>query len=670
MKFPVVALMVWCSLGVGPVATAATTTPGATLSEAPFAAALAALPGGGLRYGERLTGRVREIDPTGNLLPAPVAEVTVRADGQRGLLGLAVDAQDRTFAAWTRPDGRIVVGQVAPGPTRLVWVGPQSSDLANGGHLVIDPSESLVIGIGDLQARRFVADPARANGKLLRLDPDGAPEQQPITLSAGWNNPFAFAYTPSGALWVADNVGRHGRERLARGDRDGTPTSVTELRGTRAPSGLAAIDDDHLALCGFVSGRLDEFDVSRPGAARVQPSPLATDCGIGAVRLTDGTIAYADPTTIRTVAPATEARPVSSWPAAIGGARHTGTSAAHGPTTGRVRWKRQLEGGVTPGPVVAANGTIYAASNAGVLHALDPATGRDLWTLDGGAGYGSDLSTSPAVLDDGTILWPGPRDRLYAISPDGRLLWFEQFDAMVLSPAVGGHGAVYVASQDAHLTRLDVGDGTHRRRWTIPLGSISYGSAAIGPDGTVYTSADESLVAIEDRGDTADVKWRFDTGFLVETSPAVGPDGTIVIGPNGHFEYGVGPDGTERWRYDRRELSYSSAAVTEDGVAWFGDHNGYMNAVDARTGVLVRRVHGLLRTAQRKSAGVWTSPALDIDGNVYFGTRPGHVYGFAPSGRQLFDIDTGATVDSYPAITADGALLIGSADGTFYAVGD
>ena len=86
--------------------------------------------------------------------------------------------------------------------------------------------------------------------------------------------------------------------------------------------------------------------------------------------------------------------------------------------------------------------------------------------------------------------------------------------------------------------------------------------------------------------------------------------------------------------------------------------------------MLSRRVHGLLRTPQRKSAGVWTSPAVDADGNVYFGTRRGHVHGFAPSGRRLFDIDTGATVDSYPAITADGTLLIGSADGTLLAVRD
>lgn len=66
--------------------------------------------------------------------------------------------------------------------------------------------------------------------------------------------------------------------------------------------------------------------------------------------------------------------------------------------------------------------------------------------------------------------------------------------------------------------------------------------------------------------------------------------------------------------------------------------------------------------------GVWTSPAVDSVGNVYFGTVVGHVYGFGPDGRRLFDLDTGASVDSYPALGPDGTLYIGSANGLLYAV--
>lgn len=55
---------------------------------------------------------------------------------------------------------------------------------------------------------------------------------------------------------------------------------------------------------------------------------------------------------------------------------------------------------------------------------------------------------------------------------------------------------------------------------------------------------------------------------------------------------------------------------------------------------------------------------------MYFGTEAGHAYGFAADGRQLFDLDTGSIVASYPALTADGTLLIGDQSGHVYALHD
>ena len=87
------------------------------------------------------------------------------------------------------------------------------------------------------------------------------------------------------------------------------------------------------------------------------------------------------------------------WPSALHDARHGGAAEGIGPAAGTIRWRRRLEGPVTPGPVVGPDGTIYVASNAGVLHALDPATGKDRWVYDSGqSNLGDDLSVSPLVL--------------------------------------------------------------------------------------------------------------------------------------------------------------------------------------------------------------------------------------------------------------------------------
>lgn len=255
---------------------------------------MVALPDGGLLYGQRTTGRI--LTSEGEL----VARVDVVSEGQRGLLGLDVDDDGAVFAAWTRPDGRIVVGRVAPGEQRLVWVGPESSRLGNGGHIAFSPEGDLVIGIGDLEDPGSVSDLNAPHGKLLRLDPDGDPGQDPELVSSGWNNPFAFGFTPSGALWLADNAPGNDRERLLRADPVGPQTWLPDRT---APSGLAAIDDSTLALCSYRTQLLLRYRIGVNGVARLESPPIARDCRYGVVLLADGRLAYAADESIRFVRP-------------------------------------------------------------------------------------------------------------------------------------------------------------------------------------------------------------------------------------------------------------------------------------------------------------------------------------------------------------------------------
>ena len=260
------------------------------VGDAAAPAALAALPGGGLRYGERLTGRVREVDGEGRLRPEPLAQVDVSTEGQRGLIGLAVDSRDRTFAAWTDPELRLVVGQVAPPPVRLVWRGPATARIGNGGHLAFSPTGRLVVGVGDLQR-------GDRSGRLLALDADGPPDQTPPVISSGWNNPFAFAFSPGGSPWVADNAPGDDPERLARVSPDGRPAFSRDLAGHQiAPSGLVALSDRQLVICAYLPAQLILYDVDSGRRRQV-----AGGCRTGVVRLTSGDLAYAGDGEIRVV---------------------------------------------------------------------------------------------------------------------------------------------------------------------------------------------------------------------------------------------------------------------------------------------------------------------------------------------------------------------------------
>ncbi len=255
------------------------------------AAALWAESDGSLLVGDRLTGRIDRIDPDGAITPVTQVDVVASADDQRGLLGVARLADGRLFASWTRPgDRRLVVGELDGEPERrLVWEGPVSADAANGGRLLAVGGE-LVVGIGDLLADRGLGDdPEVPNRKILALDPDGTPDQRPRVLSAGWNNPFAIAVADDGVVWVADNTGGDGPERLGRADRPATEATALDGpgEGERAASGLV-VRDGRFAVCGYLDRQVEEVRIDGGAVASVE---LARPCRTGVVRLVDGRLA-------------------------------------------------------------------------------------------------------------------------------------------------------------------------------------------------------------------------------------------------------------------------------------------------------------------------------------------------------------------------------------------
>jgi hypothetical protein len=238
--------------------------------------ALVAEPSGGLLVAERRLGRIRRIFADGALDTEPVATVDVVDDGRRGLLGLAEDDAGTIYAAWTRgSDGRLVVGRVAPGDPRLVWVGPVSADRANGGTLLLR-DDRLILAVGDLDEPDTIDDPDEPNGKLLSLDPGGPADQRPDVVSSGWHDPSAMTVRRDGEIWVADQARGRGPERLGRGD--GATAGTGELPGHRAPSALVELTDGRLAVCGSLT---DDLRVVEPGEAgdgrRIEVGPVLID---------------------------------------------------------------------------------------------------------------------------------------------------------------------------------------------------------------------------------------------------------------------------------------------------------------------------------------------------------------------------------------------------------
>lgn len=244
---------------------------------------------------DRRAGTIRSvaIPGDGTLTPqdliddvSSLATLDVSTEGeQRGLLGHTVIDGVR-YAAWTDADtNHLLVGEVGTdGPGRLVWDGGGTAGGAVGGHLEASDDGQLILGIGQL------TDWAKTNGSgaMVQLDPTATPEQEPVVLSDGYTNPFAFTVV-DGRVWVADNAVGDDVERIGRGDLEARGLHTATGQAPRAPSAVTALADGNLAVCGFLDGQLLPWQTDdAPGY-----SPTLGPCLTGAATLPDGRIVTA-----------------------------------------------------------------------------------------------------------------------------------------------------------------------------------------------------------------------------------------------------------------------------------------------------------------------------------------------------------------------------------------
>lgn len=219
---------------------------------------------------------------------------------------------------------------------------------------------------------------------------------------------------------------------------------------------------------------------------------------------------------------------------------------------GALLWRRPLPGiygvpALGPAGAVYVNGFyklcgIEGCVPFGRLFTLDPATGRPrLVFANRSVGY---FTSPPVVIPDGTIfvgtglgaLVPA----LYAIRPDGKLLWRHPVGGFILSPpAIGTDGTLYVGAGDGFLYALR-SDGSRDWRYeTEGVGGPGEGSLGmtsspvVGGDGTIYVGSQDGFVYALDR--YGFLKWRHHiaggTGerAVIQSSPAIGWGGTLYI---------------------------------------------------------------------------------------------------------------------------------------------
>jgi outer membrane protein assembly factor BamB len=347
---------------------------------------------------------------------------------------------------------------------------------------------------------------------------------------------------------------------------------------------------------------------------------------------------------------ATAGRGAAPWPMLGCDAQRTGRSDANGPTTPTKLWEHPISGIYCGSPAVADDGTVYVAERNGTLTALAPG-GTVKWTRPGAVG----IYSAPAIAADGTVVFGAIDKVVYAVNPDGTDKWSYTTDWQIsASPVIAPDGTIYCGSLDLFALNPD---GT--LRWRYPAGD-GVGTAAIGPDGTIYFPVYlKGLVAVNPDGT---LKWEFSVAGQTQGAPSVGDDGTIYFGTRDGSLYALNPDGTQRWAYDAP--AGSGMAVNGDGVIYFTDGSGRLHAVnpDGTRKWMIDTIVASLCT-----------PAIGADGTVYCGSWEKTLYAFNPDGTQKWTFTAAELFESAPAIGADGTIYVGTDLGTkaaIYAIGE
>jgi glucose/arabinose dehydrogenase len=196
---------------------------------------LAFLPGGDALISERDTGRVLRLTPGGEPREIRVVE-GVNADGEGGLLGLAVSPDGLVYAYLTAAeDNRIVRFGLSGGEQELVLGGIAKSSFHNGGRIAFGPDGMLYAIVGDAHDSSNAQDTTNEDrGKIIRIEPDGdAPTDNPFgdrVWAFGIRNSFGFAFDPrTGDLWETENGPSCNDEinRIRRGENYGWGPSET-----------------------------------------------------------------------------------------------------------------------------------------------------------------------------------------------------------------------------------------------------------------------------------------------------------------------------------------------------------------------------------------------------------------------------------------------------------
>jgi outer membrane protein assembly factor BamB len=344
---------------------------------------------------------------------------------------------------------------------------------------------------------------------------------------------------------------------------------------------------------------------------------------------------------------------------------------------GTLKWKYKTGGPIKSSPAIGQDGTVYITSMDSCLYAFDP-DGNLKWKYQADR----EIYASPAIGTDGTIYIKPWDTYTYAITPEGKLKWKCKTWFTPASPAIGHDGTIYVVADEGHFYAITP-EGKLKWQSRLVVGGETWFPPAIGTDGTIYVSIGKVVYAVDTLGN---LEWSYELpgswSLTVISSMAIDAEGNICFCVERGGFYILTPQGglkLNRGIFMRFAFPSkgTSPAIDTDGTIYYGTlyyggtHFSVLNSDYTEKWKLDKEIgYGRVETA----------PTIGSDRTIYFGvnkwvdvTSPnlhqeGYIYAFTPEGERKWRCKLGGEIKSSPAIGSDGTVYVTSVDSCVYAI--
>jgi outer membrane protein assembly factor BamB len=261
---------------------------------------------------------------------------------------------------------------------------------------------------------------------------------------------------------------------------------------------------------------------------------------------------------------------------------------AYDKSTGHVKWRRSLRGGVEGGASVYKE-TVYFGANDGFFYAVDAYTGRSKWTFPlRSEGLGRPL------IADGIVYFMTGNNMVYALNADtGEQVWlYSRMDPANLTvrgasePTILGQ-SLLLGFSDGFLVALNKSNGS--LLWERRLGTnVRFKDVDAKPivrGDRVYISSYDGLFYCLSAKDGSTLWTSEDGGFQ---SPHVHEDKVFLATSDSRVVSLDAASGKKIWDVKLNQ-TVASTPVYYRGLVIFGEWQGDLVALDALTGKVVDR---------------------------------------------------------------------------------